>query len=345
MNIPFNDLFYRDLHNIFNWMVLTLSCSDTTVLLSMLLLSLSTTPYISFDQTYLIMLLPHFTWPAVHIASTASAVMTVALAHERYLAVQAPIVYSQMLRRASAQRRRLAMHVLPVLLFAILFNLPTFWCVENCCDEACYAAPTPNTTIQGDIDSLKSIGINVSESNMEPSRKIFEGENVMNQFQANLHNPSVIATPNSTTLNEIHDVPNSIQEIPKSKVDQATFDPNWNQTIASNKESDDPYGTMTSLQSSLSDKSNHDTYQFEEIGDTCTRIGFKFTDFRSHPFFIMFYQNLARLIVLGMMPFAMLIFFNCSIYLAIRRRRGKLILINIIKLYFGYNIIFVHIDL
>ena len=25
------------------------------------------------------------------------------------------------------------MHVLPVLLFAILFNLPTFWCVENIC--------------------------------------------------------------------------------------------------------------------------------------------------------------------------------------------------------------------
>ena len=336
--VPFNDAFYRDLHNIFNWMVLTLSCCDTTVLLSMLLLSLSTTPYISFDQTYLIMLLPHFTYPAVHIASTASAVMTVALAHERYLAVQAPIVYSQMLRRASAQRRRLAMHVLPVLLFAILFNLPTFWCVENCCDEACYAASTPNNTIQEDLDSLKSIGLNVSGNNIEPSKKIFEGENALNQFQENLYNPSVIATPKSTTLNEIHYVPNIIQEIPKSKVDQTTFDPNWNQTVASNKDSDDPYMTTTSLQSSLSNRSNHDTYQFEEIGDICIRIGFKFTDFRSHPFFIMFYQNLARLIVLGMMPFAMLIFFNCSIYLAIRRRRGKLILINNMQLYFGENI-------
>ena len=327
--VPFNDAFYRDLHNIFNWMVLTLSCCDTTVLLSMLLLSLSTTPYISFDQTYLIMLLPHFTYPAVHIASTASAVMTVALAHERYLAVQAPIVYSQMLRRASAQRRRLAMHVLPVLLFAILFNLPTFWCVENCCDEACYAASTPNNTIQEDLDSLQSISLNISGNNIEPSRRIFEGEHAMNQSQDNLYNPLVIVTPTSTTLNVNHYVPNSIQELSESKVDQTTFNPNWNQTIASNKDSDDPYVTITSLQSSLSDKSNHDTYQFEEIGDTCIKIGFKFTDFRSHPFFIMFYQNLARLIVLGMMPFAMLIFFNCSIYLAIRRRRGKLIIINI----------------
>ena len=246
-------------------MVLTLSCCNTTVLLSMLLLSLSTTPYILFDRTYLIMLLPHFTYPAVHIASTASTVMTVSLAYERYLAVQDPIVYSQKLRRASAQRRRLAMHVLPVLLFAILFNLPTFWCVENCCDEACNAAS---------------------------------------------------------------------KEIPKNEVDQTTFNPNWNQTMASNKEGDDPFVTITSLQSYLSDKSNHNTYQYEDIGDTCIKIGFKFTDFRSHPSFIMFYQNLARLIVLGMMPFALLIFFNCSIYLAIRRRRGTLILINFTLLYF-----------
>ena len=49
MILSFNYAFYRDLHNIFNWMVLTLSCCDTTVLLSMLLLSLSTTHYISFD--------------------------------------------------------------------------------------------------------------------------------------------------------------------------------------------------------------------------------------------------------------------------------------------------------
>ena len=137
----------------------------------MLLLSMSTTQFISFDQSYLIMLLPHFTYPAVHIASTASAVMTVALAHERYLAVQAPIVYSQMLRRASAQRRRLAMHVLPVLVFAILFNMPSFWCVENCCDEACYTSPTTNNTILGDLDSLKHINLNISGNDMETSNK------------------------------------------------------------------------------------------------------------------------------------------------------------------------------
>ena len=127
-NIFFRNIFLisRDLHNIFNWLVMTLSCCDTSVLLSMFLLVLSTSPHLSLDSNFLTKLLPHFTYPVVHIATTASTIMTVALAHERYLAVQAPIVYSQMLKRSSAQRRRLAMHVLPVLLFAICFNMPIF---------------------------------------------------------------------------------------------------------------------------------------------------------------------------------------------------------------------------
>merc|ERR1712020_563900 len=60
------------------------------------------------------------------------------------------------------------------------------------------------------------------------------------------------------------------------------------------------------------------------MGDSdCEQLTFQFTKFRSHPYFLLFYQNLARLIILGILPFVMLIFFNCSIYFAIRRRQVR----------------------
>ena len=258
------------------------------------------------------MLLPYFTYPAVHIASTASAVMTVALAHERYLAVQAPIVYSQMLRRASAQRRRLAMHVLPVLLFAILFNLPTFWCVENCCDNACYASPIKNNTLPDDIDGMKSIALDVSTTTMKSQNYI--------------SNQPVISLPNSTTFIAKHYVPKSIRENSNGIVDQTTSNLNGNQNRLSSYEDEallSDYGqTYENIDITISTEKS--THPLDEIDNVCPKIGFRYTAFRSHPYFIMFYQNLARLIVLGLLPFALLIFFNCSIYLAIKRRRGKL---------------------
>ena len=295
-------------------MVLTLSCCDTSVLLSMLLISLSTTPFIKFDQSFLIMLLPYFTYPAVHIASTASAIMTVALAHERYLAVQAPIVYSQMLRRASAQRRRLAMHVLPVLLFAILFNMPTFWCVENCCDNACYASPIKNNTLPDDLDGMKSISLDVSATTM--------------RSQNYISNQPVISLPNSTTFIAKHYVPNSIRQNSNGIVDQTTSNPNRNPNILSNNENEALLSSYEQnyedVDIAINDGKNKSLHPLDEIDEFCPKIGFRYTAFRSHPYFIMFYQNLARLIVLGLLPFALLFFFNCSIYLAIKRRRGKL---------------------
>ena len=287
----------------------------------MFLIALSTQPHIAFDQTFLIRLLPYFTYPAVHIASTASAIMTVALAHERYLAVQAPIVYSQMLRRASAQRRRLAMHVLPVLLFAILFNMPTFWCVENCCGKECYSTPSTNNTISEDHNNITTVDLNILENVPRSENTLFKEKKGVGLIKESLSNPTVIEIPNSTTLVVKNQVPNTNKETSSDRVDQNTFNSDWNQMPVPKPENDALLRTVEVDETSLNNETNNDTYLLEE---NCQSLGFRFTAFRSHPYFIMFYQNIARLVVLGILPFAMLIFFNCSIYFAIRRRRGNL---------------------
>ena len=79
------------------------------------------------------------------------------------------------------------------------------------------------------------------------------------------------------------------------------------------------------LGGNVTSKNTSDTLNLtsKQIEESCEILGYRYTTFRLHPYFIMFYQNLARLVILGIIPFAMLIFFNCSIYLAIKRRRGK----------------------
>ena len=260
------------------------------------------------SSNLLTLLLPHFTYPVVHIASTASTIMTVALAHERYLAVQSPIVYSQMLRRASAQRRRLAMHVLPVLLFAILFNMPTFWCVENVCIPSVDKYETLNSTeyrfgtklvnntlhsITPAYDSRKDVA-STPATMMEISYSVTELES--NNRPKATQQPTLGLSEQA--MAKVGDLDQSTSVTQDDLVRIIIADENHAADMVSNKEGD-------------------------AVHSNCEQLTFQFTKFRSHPYFLLFYQNLARLIILGILPFVMLIFFNCSIYFAIRRRQGN----------------------
>ena len=260
------------------------------------------------SSNLLTLLLPHFTYPVVHIASTASTIMTVALAHERYLAVQSPIVYSQMLRRASAQRRRLAMHVLPVLLFAILFNMPTFWCVENVCIPY--------------VDKYETLN----------STEYRSGTNLVNNTLYSItpaHDSRKDVTSTPSTMMEIS---YSISELETNNRLKATQHPTFGlseQAMAKKRDLDQSKSTtqndlvriiITDENQASDIASNTEGAAFDS---NCEQLTFRFTKFRSHPYFLLFYQNLARLIILGILPFVMLIFFNCSIYFAIRRRQGN----------------------
>ena len=295
---------YRELHNIFNWLVITLSCCDTSVLLSMFIMVLST----RLSSNLLTLLLPHFTYPVVHIASTASTIMTVALAHERYLAVQSPIVYSQMLRRASAQRRRLAMHVLPVLLFAILFNMPTFWCVENVCIPSVDKYETLNSTEYQPGTNLVNKTLHSITSAYDPTKNVASTPATMMEISYSI---SVLENKNRLKVTQQPTFGVSEQAMAeKTELGQSK----------STTQNDLVRIIITDVNQASDIASNAEGAAFDS---NCEQLTFQFTKFRSHPYFLLFYQNLARLIILGILPFVMLIFFNCSIYFAIRRRQGN----------------------
>ena len=295
----------------------------------MFLLIISTTQYISLESNFLILILPYFTYPVVHIAATASTIMTVAIAHERYLAVQAPIVYSQMLKRASAQRRRLAIYLLPVFLFSILFNIPTFWCVENTCrsteqkfstnDSAIH---THNGTIIYDRNTTimedNSVGYAPENNiyNTNPTTMLLKDViSIQTSKKASYSTVSLVgkyiaAADQESSHNEKQKVYQRTMTYDSRKLEATTTDTSLPGTkIAENSRN----SRMISTSKNTSD-----------TGCGNETLTYQYTKFRKHPYFIMFYQNLARLIVLGIIPFAMLIFFNCSIYRAIRRKRGKI---------------------
>merc|ERR1712223_1285310 len=73
-----------------------------------------------------VLMFPHFLYPLLQIAVTASIYMTVAIATERYIAVHYPIDYSQAINSPEACKRRLLKYVIPVILLSTLLNIPKF---------------------------------------------------------------------------------------------------------------------------------------------------------------------------------------------------------------------------
>jgi len=69
-----------------------------------------------------VLLFPHFIYPLANILLTCSVFMTVSISIERYLAIFRPLVYKN---RTSTWN--VCCHIIPVIFFAILINLPKFF--------------------------------------------------------------------------------------------------------------------------------------------------------------------------------------------------------------------------
>ena len=110
--------------NIFYQILISLLCFDILVLVTWMNLSL----YMAFkvDNIVIMHMLPYFSIPSTQIAITASTFMTVAIAHERYLAVRDPLKYSQHMKTPKLQGQRLRLYLFIVIVISVAFNIPHF---------------------------------------------------------------------------------------------------------------------------------------------------------------------------------------------------------------------------
>ena len=136
--------------NIFYQMLISLLCFDILVLITWMNLSL----YMAFKINNIVILhmFPYFSSPSTQIAITASTFMTVAIAHERFLAVRDPLKYSQHMKTPKLQSQRLKLYLFIVIIISVAFNIPHFIELEvRRIDEAILSengtdACHPNTT-------------------------------------------------------------------------------------------------------------------------------------------------------------------------------------------------------
>ena len=113
----------KELHSFFNQLLVVLVMYDLVYLVTMMLGSLIKLGVESDIHT---MLFPYILYPLNAISMMGSIYMTMAVGLERYIAVYHPIEYSIVANDASSHTRRLSKYVLPITIFAIVFNLPKF---------------------------------------------------------------------------------------------------------------------------------------------------------------------------------------------------------------------------
>ena len=116
----------KPLNNIFSLLVVALFASDTLFLVIQALISLiyhilSSSSY-SLSITYAKILLP--LW---NLAFANSIFMTVALSIDRYISLFHTEVYQRLLKRATSRRMCFLLYVAPVIVFTVLFHIPSFF--------------------------------------------------------------------------------------------------------------------------------------------------------------------------------------------------------------------------
>ena len=108
--------------NLFNYLLITLFIADSVYLVLANMESLLNV-LIASDYLYFL-LFPNFIYPGRWMAMTMSIFMTVAIAHERYVAVRYPIKHRTQEKSAKFRWRRLGKYVITSVVLAILSNLP-----------------------------------------------------------------------------------------------------------------------------------------------------------------------------------------------------------------------------
>jgi len=75
-------------------------------------------------------LVPYWAFPCGHMGTFGTILMTLAISHERYLAIRQPFHYNQSLISESSQRKRLLIYLIPALILSICLNIPRFFNFE-----------------------------------------------------------------------------------------------------------------------------------------------------------------------------------------------------------------------
>ena len=210
--------------NIFYQMLLRLLCIDICVLVTWFNLSL----YLAFklQNKIIVEMFPYLSYPLTHIAISASTFMTIAIAHERYMAVKYPLKFAEDMKIPSVVKRRLRVYMLIVIMVSVTLNLTYFLELQ-----------------------VNYVTFSTNNTNMD----LYDKDNVTAAFTNNITK----------------------------------------------------YTNETSFE-----------FNYTKI-ETEMTIGY--TEFGKHPYYLFYYKIYVRLIVSGIVPFSLLIYFNSSIYNAIMK--------------------------
>ena len=92
-------LYQKENTNLFNQLLVFLFCLDNCVLFTSILWDIEWNVGLGVD--FLVLIYPYFTYPLNCISMTASILMTIAMAHERFLATKNPIRHNQKMKDPS----------------------------------------------------------------------------------------------------------------------------------------------------------------------------------------------------------------------------------------------------
>ena len=114
----------QSMKNTFNQLLVTLYCIDTLFLFSYVYLSLSLT-YIK-SQHISFMITSRFVKLFYSFAFKCSIFLTVAISHERYVAMLHPALHFAYMSTLSNQRTRLMKYLIPIITVAAILNVPEY---------------------------------------------------------------------------------------------------------------------------------------------------------------------------------------------------------------------------
>ena len=114
--------------NIFNYLLISLLATDFAYLF--LVVFYEILAHIITSDRWFNLLYPKVIHPLVHMTVTQSIFLTVAISHERFIAIQYPIKHSQKMKSAKSRRLSLMKYLIVTLFIAIVFHLPKFFEID-----------------------------------------------------------------------------------------------------------------------------------------------------------------------------------------------------------------------
>lgn len=123
----------KDMRNSFNLLLIAMACFDNAFLFFDSIRGLENN--FNLHSEIQAKLFPWLLYPLNAITMTASILMTVAIAIERYVAVHYPLDYSQAMNDKHALKQRMIRYLMPVFFLSLLFNITKFFEAKFFYDE------------------------------------------------------------------------------------------------------------------------------------------------------------------------------------------------------------------